>query len=154
MNDMCESPMRRITDKTSEIEHLIAQETDEKHRTLLLVVNSLNNSIRENTLAQREMQESMREHQRKLEAHLEDYAERSQRTEAYINQGKGAKFAIGVGWKIIAGLLMLVQALVIGIGTTLTTEVTTFRKAFEDNAVQHENMKLRISALEEKRNEP
>ena len=147
-----EEQHRRKTDldKTQEIEALIMNEDDQKYRTLLLVVHSLNAGIRENTAAQKTFQADLLEHQKKLNGHLDEYRQRTQGIESVINQGKGMKIALGWGWKILLGLFAMMQALIVILGSHYVDEMNDLRDMAQSNMVQHAEFMARLKIAEER----
>lgn len=145
-----DKPHRRVTDidKTQEIEALIMTEDDQKYRTLLLVVHSLNAGIRENTAAQKTFQSDLLDHQKKLDVHLQEYRQRTQVVESFINQGKGVKLALGWGWKILLGMFAMIQAALLTLGSHYVDEMNDLRDMAQANAVQHAEFAARLAAAE------
>ena len=129
----------RVTDvdKTQEIEALIAKEGDESRRTLLLVVHSLNASIREQTAAQLS-------HQTKLDDYILEQQERTQKVEAFINQGKGVKMVLGWGMKILIALFTIINSLALAIGSHYVTEIDNLQELAQINNTQHAEMYARM----------
>jgi hypothetical protein len=145
---------RRATDidRTQEIEAMILEEDDKKYRTLLLVVQSLNNGIRENTAEQRRVWEDFIEFQRtmatqfseyrlKLDAHLVDYSQQ-------INKGKGVRMALGWGWKIVSGMAMALQAMILTIGSYYAHKLDAVTDAAQQNEVQHAQIEGKLQKFE------
>jgi len=146
-------PHRRFTDvdKTQEIESLIMNENDPKYRTLLLVVHSLNTGIRENTAAQKTFQTDLLEHQKRLDIHLQEYRERAQTVESFINQGKGVRVALGWGWRIVLGLFAVMQTVIFMLASYYIDEMTNLRQLAQENAIQHAAIFARMAQDEKER---
>lgn len=127
---------RRMTDidKTQEIEALILEEEDKHIRTILLVVQSLNVGIREQTIEQRQFRIDFVEYQKRFDTHLQDYNN-------VINQGKGVKLALGWGMRILLGIFALLQVVIISIGAY-------FLDLSKLNLAQHTEFTARLIAVE------
>ena len=141
---------RRATDldKTQEIETLIQNEEDQRMRTVLLVVQSLNAGIRENTAEQRLAREEFERHQLKVDERMLALASQAEKFSEHIAQGKGARAVIGVAWKAIAGLLMLLQFVILGVVGFYQREIAENTAARHTNEVQHSVFAQKIEQLE------
>lgn len=94
---MCEYN-RRTSDmhEFDEIGELIKQENDPKTRAILMVLQSINISLKENTKA-------VSDTDVELKALASDYRTRTAESEAMVNRGKGM-------WYILSAVLVVVQA--------------------------------------------
>jgi hypothetical protein len=145
-NDPEDNYGKRITDvdKTQEIEALIMKEEDEKHRTLLLVVHSLNSGVREQTAALCRFQDALLKHQEKLDSYIQEQQSRVQKVESFINQGKGVKMALGWGMKVLIGVFMLLNSLVIAIGGHYVSQIDNLQELAQANVIQHAELYARM----------
>ncbi|HEY6021543.1 MAG TPA: hypothetical protein VIY48_17080 [Candidatus Paceibacterota bacterium] len=137
---------RRVTDvdKTQEIEAMIMKEEDEKHRTLLLVVHSLNTGIREQTAALRTFQDELIQHQKRFEEYIQQQQARDTKVESFINQGKGVKMALGLGARILLAAFALIQAALLAVGSHYASEMDDLQTMAQANLVQHAELYARM----------
>jgi hypothetical protein len=95
---------RRGTDNSEMIEELIRAENDPKTRSVLVIMNAINNSLIDLSKSNQRNVESNQRVEAKLITHLESYDKRTKAEEALFNQGKGL-------WKAASLTLLLIQAL-------------------------------------------
>lgn len=143
-------PTRRSTDdaNSANIESMIAEENDPKSRALLIVLNSINNSMMANTAITREIGG-------KLDAHLTNYESHVAEQTAMANKGRGA-------WTVALWGLGLVQTAGIALGMQIKAEFNALREADikintelvqvhlreERDAARHQETDLRLKHLE------
>lgn len=143
-------PTRRSTDdaNSANIESMIAEENDPKSRALLIVLNSINNSMMANTAITREIGG-------KLDAHLSNYERHVEEQTATVNRGRGA-------WTVALWGLGLIQTAGIGLGMQIKAEFNALREADlkinteliqmriheERDAAKHQETELRLKHLE------
>jgi hypothetical protein len=81
----------------ADIKQLIVRENDPDKRVFLIVLNSINTSLKGNTALTGKLSEEFSKHVESFEKHVE-------KEEALLNQGKGM-------WRIISGILFVTQAI-------------------------------------------
>lgn len=128
---MCEYN-RRTSDmhEFDEIGELIKQENDPKTRAILMVLQSINISLKENTKA-------VSDTDVELKALASDYRTRTAESEAMVNRGKGM-------WYILSAVLVVVQAGLIWLMLQSLDEVKGLHQM--DN-----NLSTRITILESRK---
>lgn len=112
-----------------EIGELIKKEDDPKTRAILLVLQSINLSLRANTQA-------VNDNEKRLEIHIEEYAARTRDSDALLNKGKG-------GWYVLSAVLAITQGF---IGWTLNSSLDEVKALHAADNV----MATRITVLETK----
>jgi hypothetical protein len=140
---------RRVTDldKTQEIEALILEEDDKRMRTVLLVVQSLNVGIREQTAEQRQSRLDFEEYQRKIDERMLTFAQQAEQFSAHINRSAGMRVALGWGWKLVAAVAMAAQAAIIAIGSHYAAKLDALDAAIQWNATQHAVIEERLKGI-------
>ena len=140
---------RRATDldKTQEIEALIQEEDDKRMRTVLLVVQSLNVGIREQTAEQRQSRLEFEDYQRKMDERMLAFAQQAEQFSAHINRSAGMRVALGWGWKLVATLAMAAQAVIIAIGSHYAAKLDRLDTAVQWNATQHAVIDERLKGI-------
>lgn len=111
------------------IEQMIADESDPKNRTFLLILNNINKSLCLNT-------ETIINVSNKLDAHLTRFEEHTEKEEKLINQGKGA-------WKVVSWVLGIVQVVGLAIWVDSRKEISDI------HSLQHED-RARVMILEKR----
>ena len=113
-----------------EIGELIKQENDPKTRAILMVLQSINISLKENTKA-------VSDTDVELKALASDYRTRTAESEAMVNRGKGM-------WYILSAVLVVVQVVLVKLMFQSINEVKELHQT--DN-----NLSTRITVLESKK---
>lgn len=128
---------RRSTDNQSlDINQLIADESDPKQRAFLIVLHNINLNLEANTKTIRDIGD-------RLEEHITKFTDHANNEHLMVAQGKGA-------WKVMAWVLGVAQLMVIGLWTTVKTDLASLNahdQQFEVGLVQLMN---RVDILEKK----
>ena len=121
---------RRMTDMNkSKITELIEQENDPKTRALLIVLNSINESLVANT-------NTVNDIDNQLKLHLVEFKTRTDNEDAIVNKGKGA-------WWVLGGVFVIAQSLVYNSINHVVDELKSLHSI--DAVLEH-----RITIIEEK----
>lgn len=145
---------RRATDTAAHaafnIDQLIAAEADESKRVLLLVMNSMKQSLDANTRLTHALSESMERYATDFKEHKEEFNEHTEKQEEIINKGKGARVVIL--W--VAGV---VQAIGLSAWFNINGDMNEIRHDLNSNSAYHasntqrdDEQDRRIAKLEEK----
>ena len=128
---------RRSTDNQSlDINQMIADEADPKQRAFLIVLNSINNSLEANTKTVRDIGE-------KLENHIVKFTDHANNEQVLMAQGKGA-------WRVMAWVLGVAQLMVIGLWTTVKTDLSSLNAHEQQIEFAHIQLMNRVDILEKK----
>jgi hypothetical protein len=129
------------SDKTSDIEKMIASENDPRQRAFLIVLNSINFSLIANTRTITNVSD-------KLDRHLTNFEEHASSEAELINKGRGA-------WRIAAWILGAAQLVAMGAWGLASNKLTSIDTSIRDNMVvdarhttELDNIKSRIAKIE------
>ena len=118
-----QTPNRRASDNRAlDIEELIAAEDDTKARAILIVLNSINNSLVANTKTIIDVSD-------KLDEHLTLYEQHTSAENERLNQGRGA-------WKVAAWVLGIAQMALIAGGSTILGEIRAIHTVDNDHTTR------------------
>jgi hypothetical protein len=119
-----------------DINEMIAGENDPKQRAYLIILNSINNSLMDNT-------NSTREISTKLDAHLTNFERQTQANNEILNKGKGA-------WRVLAWVLGGVQIIGLGIWVEAKSDIKSIHEAIVAGQQTDTRVEARLQALEKK----
>jgi hypothetical protein len=127
---------RRASDskKSADIESMIALEDDSKTRALLIILNSINNSMVANTSMTREVAE-------KLDQHLSNYEDHVTTESALVNKGLGA-------WKVVGWLMGITQIIIIATIINVSTRFNSMDTTLVNLQLRDEQIGGRLNNLE------
>jgi hypothetical protein len=117
-----------------DIERMIAAEDNPSQRAFLIVLNSINNALIENTAMTKEVSV-------KLESHLVNFSKHIKDEDEIMNKGRGA-------WKVIASVAGILQLLVFGYFSQMHSEVSLLQDFRQTQMQSNVSDELRISRLE------
>ena len=128
---------RRSTDNQSlDINQLIADESDPKQRAFLIVLHNINLSLEANTKTVRDIGD-------RLEEHITKFTDHANNEQIMVTQGKGA-------WRVMAWVLGVAQLMVIGLWTTVKTDLASLNAHDQQFEVAHIQLVNRVDILEKK----
>ena len=128
---------RRSTDNQSlDINQLIADESDPKQRAFLIVLHNINLSLEANTKTVKDIGD-------RLEEHITKFTDHANNEQIMVAQGKGA-------WKVMAWVLGVAQLVVIGLWTTVKTDLASLNTHDHQFEVAHIQLVNRVDILEKK----
>ena len=128
---------RRSTDNQSlDINQLIADESDPKQRAFLIVLHNINLSLEANTKTVRDIGD-------RLEEHITKFTDHANNEQIMVAQGKGA-------WRVMAWVLGVAQLMVIGLWTTVKTDLSSLNAHDQQFEVAHIQLMNRVDILEKK----
>lgn len=131
-----------MTEKVQDgIDALISKEDDPARRALLIVLQAINRSLEENTLATQQTQSSLGELRTDFGIHLTNFATHAINEEAIMNKGKGA-------WRVMAYVLSAVQAVAIWCWVDSRNEIKSMKYEAHAAELIHQKMQSRIEQLE------
>lgn len=126
---------RRSTDKMPmDIEAMIVAEPDAKQRAFLIVLNAINMSLVANTSTIRDVSE-------KLETHLTNFENHTDRENALINKGRGM-------WKVAAWVIGVAQVVGVGIWADTRSDLISLHKDVAALVASDATMITRVTVLE------
>jgi hypothetical protein len=117
-----------------DIESMIAAENSPSQRAFLIVLNSINNALVENTAMTKDVSE-------KLESHLVNFTQHIKEEDEIVNKGRGA-------WKIIASVAGLIQLLIFGYFSQMHSEINLLQEFRQTQMQSNVSDELRITRLE------
>lgn len=118
------------------LEKMIAEEPDPKFRILLLLVNSIKDSLVESNGV-------MRQFGQQLDSHLTRYEQRTASDDALKNQGKGA-------YRVAAAVIAIVQVIGMAIWLQAREDIKEIHAAIADGKTAVVRFEERLKALEKK----
>ena len=128
---------RRSTDNQSlDINQLIADESDPKQRAFLIVLHNINLSLEANTKTVKDIGD-------RLEEHITKFTDHANNEQIMVAQGKGA-------WRVMAWVLGVAQLVVIGLWTTVKTDLASLNTHDHQFEVEHIQLVNRVDILEKK----
>ena len=128
---------RRSTDNQSlDINQLIADESDPKQRAFLIVLHNINLSLEANTKTVKDIGD-------RLEEHITKFTDHANNEQIMVAQGKGA-------WRVMAWVLGVAQLVVIGLWTTVKTDLASLNTHDHQFEVAHIQLVNRVDILEKK----
>jgi len=131
-----------VTEKVQhDIDVLISAENDPARRALLIVLQAINRSLEENTLATQQTQSSLGELRTDFGIHLTNFATHAINEEAIMNRGKGA-------WRVMAYVLSAVQAVAIWGWIYSRNEIEGMKSEAHAAELTHQKLQSRIEQLE------
>lgn len=134
MNEESETK-RRADKRQDEIEKLISAENDPKQRALMIVLQSINQSLIANTICTQGIQSDVTQHRK-------DFVTHAMNEEALINKGKGA-------WWVMATVLTILQGVVIYGWNASRNEIETMKSQAVEAQLIHQKLVGRITHLEQ-----
>lgn len=113
---------------------MIADENDPKSRAMLIVLNSINASLVQNT-------QTVRDLHIKFETHLTNYSDHTASEAELVNRGKGA-------WKILAWVLGAAQTLLVALFIGVQSDLSKLHTAHQNSLLANARIDARILNLE------
>lgn len=133
---------RRTSDKLqNEITALIAAENDHSKRATLIVLNAINQSLLDNTVATYETARDLVELKKGFGAHVSEFTDHARKEEEISNKAKGA-------WFVLAAVLALAQTVVVWIGKEVLGELGNLHEATHEAKMSDQKIMGRLDALE------
>lgn len=121
------------SNKTNDIETLIANENDPKQRAFLIIMSSINTSLMASAGLIKEVSG-------KLETHIVKYDVRTEADDALLNKGKGV-------WIVAAWALGIVQVGAIALFIQMRQEIITLHEFAAFNKTTNQTQEVEIKAL-------
>ena len=126
---------RRLTEtQTLDINQMIADESDPKHRAFLIVLNSINQNLEANTRTICDIND-------RLESHIDLFTQHSSAEQILVAQGRGA-------WKVLAWVLSIAQVGVIGLFVNINAQLGAFAERNQQAEINLVQLTTRLDTIE------
>ena len=131
--------LRRATDNLGHtqkvrIMELIEQENDSEKRTLLLILNSINENLQENTKYTQAVAAQLTKHIDDFQAHRDEFDTHRNEEMAAMNQNKGV-------YRVLKWLTPIVQAAILSVCAFFWHDLQDIHKALETDKIEHQQFK-------------